>query len=169
MKLQDLLRANVDFFAWTYAHMMGNPKTIMVGGEPFNTEHRLNEFKHIELVKKKKRILTAERNEAMHFIDINKACPKDHHPLPAIDQKVEILSMFQLKCFLDVYKGYHQIQMEEITRKRQPSTQEKECSAIKDYLLGEILANFLAETPSAEDKETEVNETKSKEPGPENA
>ncbi|GJY54598.1 reverse transcriptase domain-containing protein [Tanacetum coccineum] len=69
------------------------------------------------------------------FTDINKACPKDHHPLPAIDQKVEILSMFQLKCFLDAYKGYHQIQMEEITRKRQPSTQEKECSAIKDYLL----------------------------------
>ncbi|GJR00157.1 reverse transcriptase domain-containing protein [Tanacetum coccineum] len=174
MKLQDLLRANVDVFAWTYAHMMGNPKTIMVGGEPFNTEHRLNEFKHIESIKQKKRILAPERNKTMRkkvkeltkanilrevkyqtwmsnpimvkkddgrwklcvdFTDINKACPKDHHPLPAIDQKVEILSMFQLKCFLDVYKGYHQIQMEEITRKRQPSTQEKECSAIKDYLL----------------------------------
>ncbi|GJT78431.1 hypothetical protein Tco_1045156 [Tanacetum coccineum] len=157
----------------TYAHMMGNPKTIMVGGEPFNTEHRLNEFKHIESVKQK-RILEPERNKAMRkkvkeltkvnilrevkyqtwmsnpvmvkkddgrwklcvdFTDINKACPKDHHPLPAIDQKVEILSMFQLKCFLDAYKGYHQIQMEEIARKRQPSAQEKECFAIKDYLL----------------------------------
>ncbi|GJV50748.1 hypothetical protein Tco_1446489 [Tanacetum coccineum] len=34
-------------------------------GEPFNTEHRLNEFKHIEPVKKKKRSLAPERNEAM--------------------------------------------------------------------------------------------------------
>ncbi|GJZ47906.1 reverse transcriptase domain-containing protein [Tanacetum coccineum] len=33
--------------------------------------------------------------------------------LPAIDQKVEILSKFWLKCFLYAYKGYHQIQMAE--------------------------------------------------------
>ncbi|GJY07534.1 reverse transcriptase domain-containing protein [Tanacetum coccineum] len=39
----------------------------------------------------------------------------------------------------------------------------------RNSVKGEILANFLAETPSAEDKETEVEETKSKEPRPENA
>ncbi|GKD01609.1 reverse transcriptase domain-containing protein, partial [Tanacetum coccineum] len=33
--------------------------------------------------------------------------------LPVIDQKVEILSKFWLKCFLYAYKGYHQIQMAE--------------------------------------------------------
>ncbi|GJW31262.1 reverse transcriptase domain-containing protein [Tanacetum coccineum] len=43
----------------------------------------------------------------------NKACPKDYYPLPEIDWKVESLSGFQLKCFLDTYKGYHQIQMAE--------------------------------------------------------
>ncbi|GJW08672.1 reverse transcriptase domain-containing protein [Tanacetum coccineum] len=47
------------------------------------------------------------------FTDINKACPKDCYPLPEIDWKVESLSGFRLKCFLDVYKGYHQIQMVE--------------------------------------------------------
>ncbi|GJT82504.1 reverse transcriptase domain-containing protein [Tanacetum coccineum] len=47
------------------------------------------------------------------FTDINKACPKDCYPLPKIDWKVESLSGFRLKCFLDAYKGYHQIQMTE--------------------------------------------------------
>nr|GEV45257.1 reverse transcriptase domain-containing protein [Tanacetum cinerariifolium] len=45
------------------------------------------------------------------FTDINKACLKDHHPLPATDQKMEDLYKFGLKCFLDAYKGYHQIHM----------------------------------------------------------
>ncbi|GJU52188.1 hypothetical protein Tco_1225902 [Tanacetum coccineum] len=47
------------------------------------------------------------------FTDINKACPKDCYPLPEIDWKIESLSGFRLKCFLDAYKGYHQIQMAE--------------------------------------------------------
>ncbi|GKD50429.1 hypothetical protein Tco_1279405, partial [Tanacetum coccineum] len=45
------------------------------------------------------------------FKDLNKACPKDGYPLPEIDWKVESLCGFPLKCFLDAYKGYHQIQM----------------------------------------------------------
>ncbi|GJU07690.1 reverse transcriptase domain-containing protein [Tanacetum coccineum] len=45
------------------------------------------------------------------FKDLNKACPKDGYPLPEIDWKVESLCGFPFKCFLDVYKGYHQIQM----------------------------------------------------------
>ncbi|GKE71959.1 hypothetical protein Tco_1530031, partial [Tanacetum coccineum] len=57
--------AHTDVFAWT-AHMTGVPRTIMVGGEIFNTEHRVNESKHVEPVKQKKRSLTPERNEAIH-------------------------------------------------------------------------------------------------------
>ncbi|GJW30837.1 reverse transcriptase domain-containing protein [Tanacetum coccineum] len=47
------------------------------------------------------------------FTSINKECPKDCYPLPEIDRKIESLSGFRLKCFLDAYKGYHQIQMAE--------------------------------------------------------
>ncbi|GJU20290.1 reverse transcriptase domain-containing protein [Tanacetum coccineum] len=47
------------------------------------------------------------------FKDLNKACPKDGYPLPKIDWKVESLCGFPFKCFLDAYKGYHQIQMAE--------------------------------------------------------
>ncbi|GJT42090.1 reverse transcriptase domain-containing protein [Tanacetum coccineum] len=47
------------------------------------------------------------------FNDLNKACPNDGYPLPKIDWKVESLCGFPFKCFLDAYKGYHQIQMAE--------------------------------------------------------
>nr|GEV29452.1 reverse transcriptase domain-containing protein [Tanacetum cinerariifolium] len=45
------------------------------------------------------------------FKDLNKACPKDGYPLPKIDWKVESLCEFPFKCFLEAYKGHHQIQM----------------------------------------------------------
>ncbi|GKC12293.1 reverse transcriptase domain-containing protein [Tanacetum coccineum] len=47
------------------------------------------------------------------FKDLNKAYPKDGYPLPEIDWMVESLCGFPFKFFLDVYKGYHQIQMAE--------------------------------------------------------
>ncbi|KAD3642299.1 hypothetical protein E3N88_31523 [Mikania micrantha] len=45
------------------------------------------------------------------FKDLNKACPKDCYPLPEIDAKVDAIAGFKFKCFLDAYKGYHQVQM----------------------------------------------------------
>ncbi|GKA20129.1 reverse transcriptase domain-containing protein [Tanacetum coccineum] len=45
------------------------------------------------------------------FKDLNKTCPKDGYPLPEIDWKVESLCGYPFKCFLDAYKGYHQIKM----------------------------------------------------------
>ncbi|GJW77214.1 hypothetical protein Tco_0138896 [Tanacetum coccineum] len=43
------------------------------------------------------------------FKDLNKSCPKDLYPLSEIDWNIESLMGFQYKCFLDAYKGYHQI------------------------------------------------------------
>ncbi|GJW07993.1 reverse transcriptase domain-containing protein [Tanacetum coccineum] len=45
------------------------------------------------------------------FTNLNKACPQDCYPLPEIDSKVESLCGYPFKCFLDAYRGYHQIQM----------------------------------------------------------
>nr|GFA82958.1 reverse transcriptase domain-containing protein [Tanacetum cinerariifolium] len=45
------------------------------------------------------------------FTDLNKAYPQDCYPLPEIDWNVESLCRYPFKCFLDAYKGYHQIQM----------------------------------------------------------
>nr|GEU71834.1 reverse transcriptase domain-containing protein [Tanacetum cinerariifolium] len=47
------------------------------------------------------------------FTDLNKACPHDCYPIPEIDWKVESLCGYLFKCFLDAYKGYHQIQLAE--------------------------------------------------------
>nr|GEY25925.1 reverse transcriptase domain-containing protein [Tanacetum cinerariifolium] len=47
------------------------------------------------------------------FTNLNKACPHDCYPMPEIDWKVESLCGYPFKCFLDAYKGYHQIQLAE--------------------------------------------------------
>ncbi|GJR40702.1 reverse transcriptase domain-containing protein [Tanacetum coccineum] len=59
------------------------------------------------------RIKVTINPEHIEQTDLNKACPKDGYPLPEIDWKVESLCGFPFKCFLDAYKGYHQIQMAE--------------------------------------------------------
>ncbi|GJW19910.1 reverse transcriptase domain-containing protein [Tanacetum coccineum] len=70
------------------------------------------------------------------FKDLNKACPKDGYPLPEIDWKVESLCGFPFKCFLDAYKGYHQIQMaKEDEEKNNFSLRAKEYFAITMSLL----------------------------------
>jgi hypothetical protein len=45
------------------------------------------------------------------FTDLNKVCPKDHFPLPRIDQLVDSASGHEQMSFLDAFQGYHQIPM----------------------------------------------------------
>ncbi|GJX56081.1 reverse transcriptase domain-containing protein [Tanacetum coccineum] len=45
------------------------------------------------------------------FTNINKACIREPYPLPAAELGVENLHKYRLNCFLDAYKGYHQIPM----------------------------------------------------------
>uniref|UniRef100_UPI0037551F2A reverse transcriptase family protein n=1 Tax=Escherichia coli TaxID=562 RepID=UPI0037551F2A len=40
-----------------------------------------------------------------------KACPKDHYPLPRIDQLVDSTSGCELLSMMDAYQGYYQIQL----------------------------------------------------------
>ncbi|GKD32753.1 hypothetical protein Tco_1248262, partial [Tanacetum coccineum] len=63
-KLRDLFRSNINVFAWIYVDMTRIPRTITVGGKPFNIEHKLNEYKHITPVKQKKHGLGPDRSEA---------------------------------------------------------------------------------------------------------
>ncbi|GJU86509.1 RNA-directed DNA polymerase, eukaryota [Tanacetum coccineum] len=82
------------------------------------TEHSLDTYPHIEPKAQKKRSLAPDRrkvvtDEVNEWLkaDLNKACPKDLYPLSEINWKIESLMGFQYKCFLDAYKGYHQIHM----------------------------------------------------------
>jgi hypothetical protein len=45
------------------------------------------------------------------YTSLNKACLKDHFPLPRIDQIMDSTSGFDLLCFLDVYSNFNQILM----------------------------------------------------------
>ncbi|GKF97533.1 reverse transcriptase domain-containing protein [Tanacetum coccineum] len=88
--------------------MTGVLRTIIIGGEAFNTENKTWVSNPV-IVKK----ADGRWKLCVDFMDINKACPKEHHPLPVAEQKVEDLHRHRLKCFLDAYKGYHQIPIAE--------------------------------------------------------
>ena len=62
--LKQLLKDNKYIFAWTYSDMTGVLRSLMIDGKPFGTEHKLNEFKHIEPIKHKRRSLAPERSTA---------------------------------------------------------------------------------------------------------
>lgn len=47
------------------------------------------------------------------FTALNKCCPKDHFPLPRIDQIVDSTAGCARLSFLDAYSGYNQIRMKE--------------------------------------------------------
>ena len=52
------------------------------------------------------------------FTNLNKVCPKDCFPLPRIDRLVDSTVDFDILCFLDAFKGYHQIEMAEEDREK---------------------------------------------------
>src|SRR3954467_9603162 len=49
----------------------------------------------------------------VHYGPVNKNCPKDHFPLPRIDQIIDSTAWCDLLSFLDAYSGYNQIRMKE--------------------------------------------------------
>ncbi|GJY67873.1 reverse transcriptase domain-containing protein, partial [Tanacetum coccineum] len=115
--LQDLLRAHAYVFAWTTTYITGVPRTLIIGKETFNTKHQLNMFNHTEPTWVSNPIIVKKDDGKwklrIDFININKACIREPHPLPAAELGAENLHKYRLKCFLDAYKGYHQIPMAE--------------------------------------------------------
>ncbi|GJY50089.1 reverse transcriptase domain-containing protein [Tanacetum coccineum] len=143
-QLKNLLKKNIDIFAWEPSDMTGVPKRII--------KHSLNANPSVTPVSQKRRVFCSEKSQVVtkevaewlkagivrpvkyptwisnpvlvrkadgswrmciDFKNINSACPKDYYPLPEIDSKIEAVMGFPLKCFLDAYKGYHQVQMAE--------------------------------------------------------
>ncbi|GJV28220.1 reverse transcriptase domain-containing protein [Tanacetum coccineum] len=117
-----LLKRNLDIFAWQPFDMTGVPRRT--------TKHMHNIRDGYPPVRQKKRSQAPKRAKAIQaehddswrmyvdFTNLNKACPQDCYPLPKIDWKVESLCGYPFKCFLDAYKGYHQIQMAELDEEK---------------------------------------------------
>nr|GEW86546.1 reverse transcriptase domain-containing protein [Tanacetum cinerariifolium] len=113
-QLRALLKESMDAFAWEPADMTRIPRRVI--------EHSLNLNPLMEPVTQKRRVMAFDRTQAISkeveewrmcidFKNVNLACPKDYYPLPDIDGEIESVMGFQYKCFLDAYKGYHQVQM----------------------------------------------------------
>ncbi|GKE39450.1 hypothetical protein Tco_1462855, partial [Tanacetum coccineum] len=119
-KLRDLLRSNVDVFAWTHVDMTGKSRTIMVGGKPFNTEHKLNKYKHIKSIKQKKRGLGPDRSQA--------ACKEVEELIKAgILRRVKNQTLVANPVMTTIrYKWQNK------TKTKQPFSQEKEHFVTKD-------------------------------------
>nr|GEX24553.1 reverse transcriptase domain-containing protein [Tanacetum cinerariifolium] len=100
-ELCSILKKNLDIFAWQPSDMTGVPRSV--------AEHRLNIREGYSPVRQKKKGQAPERAKAIQA-EVQKL---DCYPLPEIDWKVESLCGYPFKCFLDAYKGYHQIQLAE--------------------------------------------------------
>lgn len=60
------------------------------------------------LVEKKK---TKKLRMCVDFTAVNKCCPKDHFPLPRIDQIIDSTAGCERLSFLDAYSGYQQMRL----------------------------------------------------------
>ncbi|GJW18415.1 putative nucleotidyltransferase, ribonuclease H [Tanacetum coccineum] len=141
-QLKNLLRKNKDVFAWEPADMTGVHKRIIKHSLNVNPVDKTVTQKRRIFSEEKKQTITKEVSEwlkagivrrvkyptwisnqvlvqnpdgswrmCIDFKNLNSSCPKD--PLPEIDSKIEVVMGYPLKCFLDAYKGYHQVQMSE--------------------------------------------------------
>nr|GEU70962.1 reverse transcriptase domain-containing protein [Tanacetum cinerariifolium] len=86
--------------------MLKFPPSDMTGVPRSVAEHRLN-------IQEGYTPHNGSWRMCVDFTDLNRACPQDCYPLLEIDWKVESLCGYPFKCFLDAYKGYHQIQLAE--------------------------------------------------------
>nr|GEV85971.1 reverse transcriptase domain-containing protein [Tanacetum cinerariifolium] len=119
--LCSVLKKNLDIFAWQPSDMTEVPRSV--------AEHRLNIREGYSPVRQKKRGQAPERAKAIqaevqklvdagimrevYYHDWLSNPVMDCYPLSEIDWKVESLCGYPFKCFLDAYKGYHQIQLAE--------------------------------------------------------
>nr|GEW29978.1 reverse transcriptase domain-containing protein [Tanacetum cinerariifolium] len=136
IELCSLLKKNLDIFAWKPSDMTGVPRSI--------AEYRLNVQEGCPPVRQKKKRQAPERIKAIQaevekLVEariIREVYYHDWLSNPVMnDWKVESLCGYPFKCFLDAYKGYHQIQMAAADEEKQLSTQDRGCTAILRCLL----------------------------------
>nr|GEZ21183.1 reverse transcriptase domain-containing protein [Tanacetum cinerariifolium] len=117
-ELCSILKKNLDIFSWKPSDMTGAPeraKAIQADVQKLVEAGIMREVYYHDWLSNPVMVKKHDGSWRMcvDFTDLNKACPQDCYPLPEIDWKVESLCGYPFKCFLDAYKGYHQIQLAE--------------------------------------------------------
>nr|GEX58055.1 reverse transcriptase domain-containing protein [Tanacetum cinerariifolium] len=114
-ELCSVLKKNLYIFAWQPSDMTGVPRAIQAEVQKLVEAGIMREVYYHDWLSNPVMVKKHDGSWWMcvDFTDLNKACPQDCYPLPEIDWKVESLCRYPFKCFLDAYKGYHQIQLAE--------------------------------------------------------
>ncbi|GKF63244.1 hypothetical protein Tco_0186692 [Tanacetum coccineum] len=121
-ELCSLLKENLDIFAWIFAcpteEKGSGPETCQSqpgGGTETSRggNHERNLLSRLAVQSSHGEKHDGSWWMCVDFTDLNKACPQNCYPLLKIDWKVKSLCGYPYKCFLDAYKGYHQIQIAE--------------------------------------------------------
>ncbi|GJV64085.1 hypothetical protein Tco_1474913 [Tanacetum coccineum] len=112
LQLITLLKDNKDVFAWQPADMVEVPRRI--SQHSFNVNSRVTQVaqKQSVLGPKKSSVVIKEVGECIKagIVRLIRYPTWISNPV-LIDLKIEAVMGFPFKCFLDAYKGYHQIQM----------------------------------------------------------
>ncbi|KAI3473671.1 hypothetical protein Pfo_031543, partial [Paulownia fortunei] len=90
-----------------------NDKVIQKEVEKLLEAGHIREIQFLEWLSNVVLVPKIEENWRMciDFQDLNKACPKDHYPLPRIDQLVDSTSGCELLSMMGASQGYHQIML----------------------------------------------------------
>nr|GFB67516.1 reverse transcriptase domain-containing protein [Tanacetum cinerariifolium] len=117
-ELCSVLKKNLDIFTWQPSDMTGAPeraRAIQAEVQKLVDARIMREVYYHDWLSNPVMVKKYDGSWQMcvDFTDVNKACPQDCYPLPEIDWKVESLYGYPFECFLDAYKGYHQIQLAE--------------------------------------------------------
>nr|GEX74105.1 reverse transcriptase domain-containing protein [Tanacetum cinerariifolium] len=115
-ELCSVLKKNLDILAWQPYDMNGAPeraRAIQAEVQKLVDAGIMREVYYHDWLSNPVMVKKHDRSWRMcvDFTDLNRACSQDCYPLPEIDWKVESLCGYPFKCFLDAYKGYHQIQL----------------------------------------------------------
>ncbi|GJR87596.1 reverse transcriptase domain-containing protein [Tanacetum coccineum] len=143
-QLKSLLKRNNDIFAWEPSDMTG---TVTKEVAEWLSAKIVRPVKYPTWISNPVLVKKADGSWRMciDFKNINSACPKDYYPLPEIDSKIEAVMGFPLKCFLDAYKGYHQVQMADEDEEKTAFYTDLDDMVIKSKTEKEMLAD-IAET-----------------------
>nr|GEV06775.1 hypothetical protein [Tanacetum cinerariifolium] len=131
-------------------HRRENPSGNPRGGRMAKVwDSQASEIPHVDF---KSRVSKEGRRklEDVDRLQKHKLCmPERLLPLPKIDHKIDSVIGFPLKCFLDAYKGYHQVQMVE--------EDEKKTAFYTDQVKSKYEQEMMADIPETFDNHMRLN------------
>nr|GEZ63129.1 reverse transcriptase domain-containing protein [Tanacetum cinerariifolium] len=124
IELCSILKKNLDIFAWKPSYMKGVPRSvdkhqlnIREGYLPVR-DHERGLLPRLAIQSSHGKETRRQLMDVLRFHRFEQGLSAGFYPLSKIDWKVESLCGYPFKCFLDAYKGCHQIQVAESNKEK---------------------------------------------------